>query len=78
MIGISSEDEATIRAHLTDHPIPYRLARDPDSATQAAYLGQVLPHLVLIDALGVVRFVGLGVQGARALESEFAKLPPHP
>ncbi len=76
MLGISDESEPTIRAHLATHPIAYPLARDLDADIARAYLVEGIPHFVLIDKAGIVRFVGIGVEGAEQLETELAKLAP--
>jgi thiol-disulfide isomerase/thioredoxin len=77
IIGISNEDEATIRAYAAAHPITYSVARD-DGASARSYLVDGIPRFVLIDKTGVVRFVGIGIDGAQALEAEIAKLATSP
>ncbi len=76
VIGISDEDEPAIRAHVADHPSTYPLVRDADAKISRAYFVSGIPMVVLVDKAGIVRFVGIGVDGAAALEAELAKLPP--
>ena len=74
-LGISDEDEAPIRAHLASHPSAYPIARDSDASVSRAYLVSGIPMFIVIDRTGVVRFVGLGIDGAEQLAAELAKLP---
>jgi thiol-disulfide isomerase/thioredoxin len=72
IIGISDEDEQVIRDHGAS---PYPLVRDADATVARDYIVSGIPHVVLIDRAGIVRFVGGGIDGAQQLEPELAKLP---
>jgi len=60
IVGVTSEDEALVRAFVADHPHAYTLARDRAEAAWNAYLVQAIPTIVVIDKAGVVRYTGVG------------------
>ena len=69
VVGISSEDDATIATYQAAHPVSYPLQGDPDARLSDTYLVQVLPHMILIDRQGIVRAVIDGAQDTAALEA---------
>lgn len=60
IIGITAEDEPTVRTYVGDHPHSYTLARDRDAAAWHAYLVQAIPTIIVVDKAGVVRYAGIG------------------
>ena len=63
VIGIASEAEAVLRAHIPSSPVSYTIARDT-GATHSRSGVRALPMLVVIDKAGRVRDVQVGVDGA--------------
>ena len=65
VIGISDESEEAVR-RMVDPAIQYYVAIDPQARTKKAVGVQGIPHVLLIDPAGVVRWEGFPLlEGAR-------------
>jgi len=62
VLGISSEQRATVAAHLQRHPVAYTVASDGRQSLRR-YGVRGMPTLVVIDRAGKVRNVMQGVNG---------------
>lgn len=65
VVGTSPEAESIIRAHLSQNPVHYTVARDT-GGTIRAYGVRGIPTLVVVDRAGKVREVMVGVDGQSA------------
>jgi thiol-disulfide isomerase/thioredoxin len=58
VIGITKEDEATVKEFLKDVSIQYFIGRDP-TAELAGHLGiTVIPHAIIVDRTGKITWEG--------------------
>lgn len=58
VIGITKEDEATVKEFVKEVPIHYFIGRDP-SAELAGHLGiTVIPHTIIVDKTGKITWEG--------------------
>lgn len=60
IVGISSEDKATVEKFAREKKLKYTVAADPEGKVGGAYFVPAIPTVVVIDRKGVVRFVGVG------------------
>ena len=74
IVGLTAEDEPTVKEFLAANPLSYAIARDVDDQIGQAYLRFAVPMLVVIDKGGVVRHVQVGTDGFESVEAAFAKL----
>lgn len=74
IVGLTAEDEPTVKEFLATNPLSYAIARDVDDRIGQAYLRFAVPMLVVIDKGGVVRHVQVGTDGFESVEAELAKL----
>ncbi|MEI9864521.1 MAG: TlpA disulfide reductase family protein [Limisphaerales bacterium] len=73
VIGISDETEAAVRK-MTDPQIIYAVAIDPQARMMKALAIQGIPHCILIDPHGIVRYEGMpGYLTEASLEHLLAK-----
>ena len=72
IVGISDEEEQVIRDHGAS---PYPLVRDAEAQVARDYIVSGIPHVVMIDKAGIVRFVSGGIDAVAQLDRELAKLP---
>ena len=62
VIGLTSEDELTVSKSLEQLPIDYTIALDPNHQYFSLFRVTSIPHLVLMDAGGVVLWQGHPLQ----------------
>ncbi len=74
IVGLTSEDEATVKEFLAVHPLSYAIALDLEDRIGQQYLRFAVPMLVVIDKGGVVRHVQVGADQFDAVEAAIAKL----
>ncbi len=74
IVGLTAEDEPTVKEFLAANPLSYAVARDVDDRIGQAYLRFAVPMLVVIDKGGVVRHVQVGTDGFESVEAELTKL----
>ena len=60
IVGLSSEDPATIREFVTRAAMTYTIGHDADDKISSAYLREGIPMFVVIDKAGIVRHVIVG------------------
>jgi peroxiredoxin len=60
VVGISTEDTATLSKFAGDKKIKYTIAADADKKVTEAYHVPSIPTIVVIDKKGVVRYAGVG------------------
>lgn len=60
VVGLSPENDATIRSHLDALPVSYTVARDV-GGTMQRYGVRAIPTLVVVDRAGEVREIMIGV-----------------
>lgn len=79
VLGVAREPEGRIRAHLSEHPVGYTVARDV-GGTLSRYGVRALPMLVVIDRGGQVRDVVVGTDDAslRRLDTFVQRLLSEP
>ncbi len=60
VVGVTDENEASVRAFMGDYPIAYRIALDQDKASTHAYLEGIrgIPHAFVIDRKGRIAWTG--------------------
>ncbi|GEM_PF-4867042 len=69
ILAISPESKATIEGVLSDHELPYTVARDPSGAAQKACGVGQLPTIIAIDREGTVVDVFVGADHGEAIRS---------
>jgi cytochrome c biogenesis protein CcmG/thiol:disulfide interchange protein DsbE len=74
VVGVSGDDAADIARYASTRAIAYPLVRDDEDAVATAYRVAALPTLVVIDRIGVVRYVDVGGRNYGAIETTIAKL----
>jgi cytochrome c biogenesis protein CcmG/thiol:disulfide interchange protein DsbE len=74
IVGLSSEDEPTLKAFLADHKLGYTIARDLDDEIGQRYLRRAVPTLVVIDRTGTIRRIMVGATDFSTLESTIVQL----
>lgn len=74
IVGLTSEDEATVKEFLADHPLSYAIGIDREDLIGQQYLRFAVPMLVVIDKAGVVRHVQVGADQFDAVEAAITKL----
>ncbi|MDB4960478.1 MAG: hypothetical protein JWP01_477 [Myxococcales bacterium] len=74
IVGLSSEDETTLKAFLADHKLGYTIARDLDDQIGQSYLRRAVPTLVVIDRAGTIRRIMVGVNDFSTLETTIVQL----
>ncbi len=74
VVGISGDDDDDIAHYASTREIAYPLVRDDGDAVATAYQVVALPTLVVIDRIGVVRYVDVGGRNYGAIETIVAKL----
>jgi cytochrome c biogenesis protein CcmG/thiol:disulfide interchange protein DsbE len=72
IIGLSREDEATVRK-MTEPKIDYSIAIDRAARTQAEARVEGIPHVMLIDPKGIVRWEGLPLLEGHELTEKVLK-----
>jgi thiol-disulfide isomerase/thioredoxin len=81
IIGIASEDEATVRAFMRSRGARYPILIDSKGGVVLDYRVAGYPTLVVIDKNGIIRFAGFasgaGLERALAIASEFAGEKPN-
>jgi thiol-disulfide isomerase/thioredoxin len=60
VIGISDEDELTVRAHVKKENPAYWIFSDPSHATHEKFLVTALPTFVVVNKKGMIVSVGIG------------------
>ena len=60
VVGLSPENDATIRSHLSSIPVTYTVARDV-GGTMQRYGVRAIPTIVVVDRAGQVREILIGV-----------------
>ena len=60
VVGLSPENDATIRSHLSSIPVTYTVARDV-GGTMQRYGVRAIPTIVVVDRGGQVREILIGV-----------------
>lgn len=82
IVGITTEDAATIRAFYLGKKPPYTILIDATNDVTMSFNVQGYPTLAVIDRRGVVRFAGFasggGLETAIALAQRLAAEPPAP
>jgi len=58
MVGVSDEDPATVRGFLDRTRVDYPMAVDPEGRMKGALAVEGIPHVMVIDSAGVVRWQG--------------------
>lgn len=74
IVGLTSEDEATVKEFLVAHPPSYSIGFDADDRIGQQYLRFAVPMLVVIDRAGVVRHVQVGADQFNVVEAAIVKL----
>ncbi|CAN5779802.1 hypothetical protein BH11MYX3_BH11MYX3_02010 [soil metagenome] len=74
IVGLTSEDEATVKEFLVGHPLSYAIGLDLEDRIGQQYLRFAVPMLVVIDKAGVVRHVQVGADQFNAVEAAIARL----
>jgi cytochrome c biogenesis protein CcmG/thiol:disulfide interchange protein DsbE len=74
IVGVSGDDDGDIARYASTREIAYPLVRDDGDAVATAYQVAALPTLVVIDRIGVVRYVDVGGRDFGAIETIVAKL----
>ena len=81
ILGITNEDEATVRAFVRDRGTQYPILIDSKGGVALDYRVAGYPTLVVIDKEGIVRFAGFasggGLERALAIASELAGEKPN-
>ena len=58
ILSVTDEPQARVRKYLRKHALKYDIATDEDGKIQREYQLSGLPHAVLIDRAGVIRWLG--------------------
>jgi cytochrome c biogenesis protein CcmG, thiol:disulfide interchange protein DsbE len=74
IVGVSGDDDGDIARYASTREIAYPLVRDDGDAVATEYQVAALPTLVVIDRIGVVRYVDVGGRNFGAIETIVAKL----
>ncbi len=75
VVGISTEDAATLSKFAADKKMKYTVAADPDGKVTTSYHVPSIPTIVVIDKKGVVRYAGVGTgDNLSAAEAVFQSL----
>jgi thiol-disulfide isomerase/thioredoxin len=61
VVGLSPENDATIRSHISALPVTYTVARDVGGTTMQRYGVRAIPTIVVVDRGGQVREIMIGV-----------------
>jgi thiol-disulfide isomerase/thioredoxin len=67
------EDEATVRRFAEKNPFPYPVLLDPSESIQQRFRSTGLPTVMVIDTLGRVSYLNVGVANPATLRREIAK-----
>ena len=60
-VGVN-ETPASIRRHLTDHPLPFPVYFDASGAAVRAYQAPTTSYIVVLDRTGKVNYTGTGAE----------------
>jgi cytochrome c biogenesis protein CcmG, thiol:disulfide interchange protein DsbE len=60
VIGISDEDEATVRGYIKKEKLDFLMLNDPSHATQEKFFIMVLPTFVVVNKKGMIVSTGVG------------------
>ena len=61
VVGLSPENDAAIRSHISALPVTYTVARDVGGTTMQRYGVRAIPTIVVVDRGGQVREIMIGV-----------------
>lgn len=64
------EDEARVRSHVAENPMPYPVLLDPGETLFARYGLGALPTVMVVDPAGEITFMRSAVVDARTLRAE--------
>lgn len=64
------EDEGTVRRYVEQTPFPYPVLLDPSESVQRRYGATGLPTVLVVDPMGTVTFLHVGVADAATLRRE--------
>ena len=57
-----NQSQATIKRHLTRHPMPFRILWDGNGRAVRAFQAPSTSYVVVLDSAGIVAYTGLGAE----------------